>query len=537
VTKYFFICLTALSLSLSAHAADSTAIAILDLKSTTIDSNLLVPLTSRLSSEIVKTGAYTVVERGEMEAILREQGFQQTGCTDASCAVQAGQLLNVQFIVTGTVDKLGAIYSINVRMVNVASGQVVKNISDDCVDCSIDDFVMKTVRRAALKLAGQDAADQADEKVSDALKTQRFLYKGKREGKMGSVVFTVTPLQSHVLFDDSAYGSGKILIENVPVKRHHFEVVPENRRYLTRYGTIRNGAGEIAEANIELRKAYFTGSIAFSGAFFNGSFTMPAGSWNVCINSYTDSLGASQPEVTIPLTEAISNSGTVPATMLTAMLGVETPRSYYGLVSHLPIANVFAYPDRREHDRDEFGPNHGSVTFQGDTLYYSTYVYRSFATFFSYMYKVFNARDIFTLSAGLNAGFGITHMVIDFYKFQNAAGHTFYNYYNYCNYTSSDDQVNEISTGNEFNNTSVNGTGPTEFDLVEREGARSYLKLDQMEFGGPVCMLRLGTPQDHARFFAQYMLGLGASEVESKNVEKRKFTVANRFSAGWIVRF
>ena len=50
-----------------------------------------------------------------MNDILKEQGFQQTGCTDASCAVQAGQLLNVKYMIIGSVDRVGNIYSITLK--------------------------------------------------------------------------------------------------------------------------------------------------------------------------------------------------------------------------------------------------------------------------------------------------------------------------------------------------------------------------------------------------------------------------------------
>ena len=40
-------------------------------------------LTDRLRSEMVNVGVFQVVERGQMERLLEEQGVQQTGCTSA----------------------------------------------------------------------------------------------------------------------------------------------------------------------------------------------------------------------------------------------------------------------------------------------------------------------------------------------------------------------------------------------------------------------------------------------------------------------
>lgn len=513
--------------SLTVCSAGKSTIAILDLKSTTIEANLLVPLANRLSSEIVKTDIYTVVERGEMEAVLREQGFQQSGCTDASCAIQAGQLLNVNFIITGTVDKLGAIYSINVRMVDVATGEIVRNISDDCVDCSIDDFVMKTVRRAALKLAGLEAADNTDDKVSDALKMQHFLYKGRREGNLGSITFDVKPVQSRVVFDDSAYGSGKILIENVPVKKHQYKVVPESRRFMPDYGTVRISSGEIADVSVGLRKAYFNIGAAFAMELFDGKFSMPTDTFSVRTTDRYDSVGALIPAATVPVIKEIQNSGAVPATVITSVIGIETPRSYYSIVSHIPFGNIFAIPDRVDHDRDRPGVNSGRLVFQGNTLYYSTYVYRSFASYFSYVRKILNFRDILSVNAGLNAGFGITRMVIDFYKFESANGQVFYNY-----------NKELLSSGSTIESSPYgSGSGSGEFSMVEHGQYESFFRINQFDFGGPVIILTAGSPRGKDRYFIHYMLGLGANESESDNVKSSKFTVVNEFKTGVYFRF
>ena len=53
-------------------------------------------LTEELRSFLVQSKKYIVLERDNMETILTEQGFQQSGCTSAECAVEVGKLLNVQ---------------------------------------------------------------------------------------------------------------------------------------------------------------------------------------------------------------------------------------------------------------------------------------------------------------------------------------------------------------------------------------------------------------------------------------------------------
>ena len=45
-------------------------------------------LTDEFEINLTSIGDYTLVERGKVEEVLQEQGFQQTGCTSDECAVE-----------------------------------------------------------------------------------------------------------------------------------------------------------------------------------------------------------------------------------------------------------------------------------------------------------------------------------------------------------------------------------------------------------------------------------------------------------------
>lgn len=99
-------------------------VAILDLEGRGISALEAATLTDRLRSEMVTIGAFVVVERGQMEMLLEEQGFQQTGCTSAECAVEVGKLLGVQKMITGSIGKLGELYTVDARMFDVQTGEI-----------------------------------------------------------------------------------------------------------------------------------------------------------------------------------------------------------------------------------------------------------------------------------------------------------------------------------------------------------------------------------------------------------------------------
>lgn len=128
-------------------------IAVMDFGGRNVASAEASTLADRFRNELTNTNKFSVMEREQMYMILKEQAFQQTGCVDQSCAVEAGQLIAVRKIITGTVAKVGGIYTVNVKQMDVATGKVDQNISEDC-DCPIEKVLLETLHRIAWRIAG-----------------------------------------------------------------------------------------------------------------------------------------------------------------------------------------------------------------------------------------------------------------------------------------------------------------------------------------------------------------------------------------------
>ena len=102
-------------------------IAVLDLEQIGLTPQEAQILTQRLTTELISLDKYQVVERNNMDKILKEQKFQHSGCTDAECAVEIGQLLNSDYIVMGSVNKFGNTYAIDCRIINVELGEAIQS--------------------------------------------------------------------------------------------------------------------------------------------------------------------------------------------------------------------------------------------------------------------------------------------------------------------------------------------------------------------------------------------------------------------------
>ena len=98
-------------------------IAVLDLETIGLNPGEATILTQRLTTKLISIGKYEVVERTNMDKILKEQKFQKSGCTDSGCAVEIGQLLNTDYIVIGSVNKFGSTWTLDARLIDVGLGK------------------------------------------------------------------------------------------------------------------------------------------------------------------------------------------------------------------------------------------------------------------------------------------------------------------------------------------------------------------------------------------------------------------------------
>ena len=104
-------------------------VAILDFEGQGVDAAEVQTLTERMRTEIGNTKAVRLIERKAVEKIMAEQGLQQSGCTTDECAAEVGQLLGVQFMISGSIGKMGKSFTIDAKMFSVESGETVRTKS------------------------------------------------------------------------------------------------------------------------------------------------------------------------------------------------------------------------------------------------------------------------------------------------------------------------------------------------------------------------------------------------------------------------
>jgi tetratricopeptide (TPR) repeat protein len=126
-------------------------IAVMELKANGVLPGESKVLTARVRSELFNTSKYNVLERDDMSTLLDEQVLQQTGLTSDENLTQTGKLLNVQYLVAGSISKVGSYYSISLRLIDIETGKI-KSMVDDDIQGSIEDVLTGSMRKTVYKL-------------------------------------------------------------------------------------------------------------------------------------------------------------------------------------------------------------------------------------------------------------------------------------------------------------------------------------------------------------------------------------------------
>ena len=104
------------------YSGSAILIAVIDFDAKGVTRQDAMRVSEWLRNEMINTGQFKVIERSAMNAILKEQAFSMTGCTDTSCAVEVGKLLSARKMLVGSVELWNNKIFINGRIIDVEKG-------------------------------------------------------------------------------------------------------------------------------------------------------------------------------------------------------------------------------------------------------------------------------------------------------------------------------------------------------------------------------------------------------------------------------
>src|SRR5256885_2219194 len=109
--------LPALAASQAAPPAPKRRVAVLDFDYATVqdyvndifgrNEDIGKGVAEMLVTDLVRNGTYSVIERRQLDRVLQEQNFQQSGRSDPTSAVQLARILGVDAIIIGSITQFG----------------------------------------------------------------------------------------------------------------------------------------------------------------------------------------------------------------------------------------------------------------------------------------------------------------------------------------------------------------------------------------------------------------------------------------------
>jgi len=153
-----FVLALSVSASLAAGASKET-VAVMDFTAINAPGSEASVLSEFVRSAVIQSGVFTVVDKKNMDKMLAEQAFQQTGCTSDECAVKLGKILNVRKMIVGSYSIMGQTRFLTSRLVDVETGKIEasakeKGFSPEDADTAAEKMVHTLI-------GGEEPADSA----------------------------------------------------------------------------------------------------------------------------------------------------------------------------------------------------------------------------------------------------------------------------------------------------------------------------------------------------------------------------------------
>lgn len=139
-------------------AESKVPVAVIDLiQKSGVSKDTAEMISDYLRTQLVNENKFIVVSRDNMNSILTEQNFQTAACNTEECMVQAGKLLGVSMLFTGTLGKVGTLYLLNIKMLNVETGEIGMAKSEETKN---EEGLLEAVKKIVAEIGGRTYAPQ-----------------------------------------------------------------------------------------------------------------------------------------------------------------------------------------------------------------------------------------------------------------------------------------------------------------------------------------------------------------------------------------
>jgi len=144
--------------AINANSASNTRVAVVDFGVTVpgmgFEEDLSEGITDLMINALVNSGRFRVFERGKLNSIVNEQGFQNlSGLVDPSTVVQLGKMIGVNYIITGSLTDVSRSGSgkINIAGIGIGSSSVRVVLTVRIIDVTTGEILYSVVEKEKAK--------------------------------------------------------------------------------------------------------------------------------------------------------------------------------------------------------------------------------------------------------------------------------------------------------------------------------------------------------------------------------------------------
>jgi len=147
-------------------------IAVIDLESSVISKSDASLITDQVMDAIVRSKQFRVLERSNMNRILKEQEFQMSGIVKQSSMIEIGELLGVQAVLSTQLHKVGEYYTLSVQLTSVKTGEIEKHYLLQEDSLTLKALIGGKVHEAVAKMISDTISASPQKKVRSSEKAQ-----------------------------------------------------------------------------------------------------------------------------------------------------------------------------------------------------------------------------------------------------------------------------------------------------------------------------------------------------------------------------
>lgn len=115
-----------------------------------IDQTMGIVSMESLTTSLVRSERFNIVERRKLAALLQEQKLGISGLMDDRDSSKLGKLLQADLVLTGTLADMGGSWNVNLRLINVATGLIIAAFEEKA---TFDDIKPGSVRDGSNRIA------------------------------------------------------------------------------------------------------------------------------------------------------------------------------------------------------------------------------------------------------------------------------------------------------------------------------------------------------------------------------------------------